>query len=312
MTGISSWTSQELKAKAVDVSEAFDHSDILLRDAEDTAEVNLCLLIPEQCVAWLIGKAGVNINEIKGITGASISFAKKETSVRGLRRCVVYGSVASVARAVLVICSLLQQHQGSCSIGVVVNKNAAGAVIGKGGGNLKLLREQTGCRLGMEKQEESLPALGGRCLTLSHPESALAVTQAVYNIIRLKGFASPSAREILSAEGPGSDYMMYGMPVDLMYGLNRPRLPFMRDPNICIIHGKRRGKANLVMSPVPGAWECKPGDRCKGSGGAVLDGPWANARMICHTHGKVRGKRNLTRHPTLPGVFVCLEDDPCK
>jgi len=352
----STWTAEELKAKAVESSETFENSGILLRDDDDLAEVNLCLLIPEQCVAWLIGKAGANINEIKALTDAQLSFAKKETSARALRKCVAAGTVASVAKAVLIITSLLQQHQGSCSVGLVVSKQAAGAVIGKSGGNLKLMREQFGCRVGMEKQEEANPMFGGRCLTLSHPESALSVSQAIYNIIRIKGFASPTTREMnnpgqmegVTAMGadysqlaavPGFDQsqlMNMGLDVFNMGGYGA--MPNARgqaqarfspygaqrgDPNVCIVHNKRRGKQNLQPSmTVPGAFECTAEDRCKGTGGSNIDAvgctpcwnpnPTVAVGLICATHGKKRGQRNLTAHPTVPGAFVCLESDPCK
>lgn len=303
----STWTAEELKAKAVESSEIFENSGILLRDDEDLAEVNLCLLVPEQCVAWLIGKAGANINEIKALTDAQLSFAKKETSARGLRKCVAAGTVASVAKAVLIITSLLQEHQGSCSIGLVVSKSAAGAVIGKAGSNLKLMREQFGCRVGMEKQEESNPMFGGRCLTLSHPDSALGVSQAIYNIIRIKGFTSPSTREMNNPSpmegmmGAGADYgqlaavpgfdqsQLMGMGMD-MFGMGGyGAMPNARgqgqgqarfspygaqrgDPSVCVTHNKRRGKQNLQPSmSVPGAFECTADDRCKGSGGGNVD-----------------------------------------
>jgi transcription antitermination factor NusA-like protein len=296
---MATWTSEELKAKAVESSESFDNAGILLRDDEDLTEVTLCLLVPEPCVAWLIGKSGANINEIKGLTDAQLSFAKKESSARGLRKCVAAGTVASVIKATLIITSLLHQHQGACAIGIVVSKQAAGAVIGKSGGNLKLLREQYGCRVAMEKQEESTPMFGGRCLNLSHADSSLAVTQAIYSIIRIKGFASPSTREMNNpapmdammgmggnfdqSMGAGFDQnQMMGMDMFGMGGYGampaggrqQPRFsPYggQRDPAVCCTHNKRRGKQNLQPSmSVPGGFECTAEDRCKGSGGSAV------------------------------------------
>jgi len=301
----SSWSSEDLKAKVVDVSESFDHSGILMHDSEDKTEVSLCLLVPEQSMAWLIGKAGANINEIKGITGANLSFGKKDSSIQGLRRGVAHGSVSSVSRAVLVMTSLIQQHQSQCAMGIVVASVAAGAVIGKGGGTLKLLREQTGCRLEMQKREQTHPGFGGRCLAVSHSDSPLAVTQAIYKIMRIKGFVSLSTKDILNPAQP--EYLP--LPLDVFNGgFNRDAF---RGPLMCTTHNKPRGKQNLrPSSTVPGAWECNPGDACKGSGGVPL--VETGAARMCATHNKKRGQRNLTSHPSLPGAFVCLPADPCK
>lgn len=354
----SAWTQEDIRNKATSVAELFGQSGILVQDEGDLAESNVCILIPESCIAWLIGKAGANINEIKSIAGCNISLAKKETSVRGSRRGVATGSVASVSKAILIISNLLFEALGQCSLSLVVNAMAAGAVIGKQGGNLKLLREQTGCRVSMEKPEEALPMLGGRCLTLSHPESALNLTQAIYNIIRVKGFASPTARDILNSAQQPDGMDMYqlgqippgydGQMVPDMFGYGalqsatrqqQPRFspyglaqrqagsPLGANQDICVLHNKRRGKQNLQPSMShAGAFECSENDRCKGGQG--MEGAWAaqgmstspqrgmqmgsQAAMFCATHGKKRGSRNLTAHPSIAGVFSCLETDPCK
>lgn len=347
------WSLEDIKNKALTVSELFGQSGILLQDEGDLADVSLCVLLPESCIAWIIGKAGVNINEIKSITGCNISLAKKETSVRGSRRGVASGSVAAVTKAILVISSLLHEALGTCSLALVVSNGAAGAVIGKAGANLKLLREQTGCRVSMEKPEEAQAVLGGRCLTLSHSDSTLNMTQAIYNIIRIKGFASPTARDILNAptglEANPLEYQLPQLPMGYdgqilpdMFGYGAmssaraaPRFspygvrsPVAGSQDICVLHNKRRGKQNLVPSSTqPGSFECSEADRCKGSGGSAFDPAAAagqnwggsaiaaqqqQASMYCATHGKRRGQRNLTAHPSVPGVFICLETDQCK
>lgn len=256
----------EFKDKAEAVVSNLGASGLLCGDEIDDSELNVCLLVPESVVALLIGKAGANINTTKAVSGANVSFQKKENSVRGYRKCFHTGPLASVMRAVSVALSFVQETTGGvCSATIVVNHDAAGGVIGKGGENLKQIREQTSCKVSMEKSQEAMPAYGGRCLTLEHEEAA-QVSKAIYLCIRSKGFSSPSARD--DQAGPASDGG-YG-PASGNKGQAARWSPYgaagVSRQDTCAIHGKRRGKQNLRQSPsVPGQYICLETDQCKGS-----------------------------------------------
>lgn len=343
----------DFKAKSEAVVANFGASGLLMGDEADDTEISLCLLIPESCVALLIGKAGANINTTKQLSGANVSFQKKENSVRGYRKCFHSGTVAGVLRAVSIALSFVQEIVGGpCAATVVVNHDAAGGVIGKGGENLKNVRETTNCKVSMEKAQEAMPAYGGRCLSLEEQDMN-QVIRAIYQCARVKGFSSPTSRDDQAAR-----FSPYGAG---------PR------QDVCSIHGKRRGKQNLRPSPtVPGQYVCLDTDQCKGvsnpnsmgasymmggmggmgsgmggmGGGAMggMNGMGAMGAMggmgggmglgvadmsmyggmfgmggmggmntgICALHGKKRGPKNLQPHPSQPGLFICMEHDACK
>jgi transcription antitermination factor NusA-like protein len=335
----------EFKEKAVEASKAFEQSNILSNDEEDFADCSLCLLVPETCVAWLIGKNGAHISDLKGLSGANASFAKKETSSQGMRRCIITGALAAVTRATFIIISLIFLSHGSCTTGLIVQRSAAGGVIGKAGANLKLIREQTGCRVTMEKQED---VLGGRSVSLSHPDSPASAAQAIYGIIRTKGFASPTDKPTLPQGGLDVSSQFLAAYANVPPSSRPPMSnlsfsPFgMPDPNVCCVHNKKRGPRNLQPSKtVAGMFECRPEDPCKGastapySSGMFADpsadlmnlygampaaartpvrfNPYARADpTICVVHNKKRGVRNLQDSKTVPGAFECLPDDQCK
>jgi len=333
---------EPLKEKIIALGSQFDTSGMMLGDETDTTEMNLCVLTPDASVAMLIGKMGSNVNEIKAVSGANISFAKKETSAQGSRKCFHVGTVASIAKALYIETALIADLQAgsSCSVAVVVNNNAAGAVIGKGGANLKDVREQTGCHVVMEKMAESNPIIGGRVLTARHQTSVHSATQAVYIAMRCPGFASPSVsddRQNMSGMAAG------GFDMSGFYGQQGMQGGAVRAADVCCMHGKRRGKQNLQMHPtMPGSYMCRSDDPCKGAGGVdatsmasmemcglvgqpfgqqmtgapmaagLGGGVYNDSANMCAVHGKRRGARNLQPHSSAPGLFQCLETDQCK
>jgi len=265
-------TQEMFTEKTTSVLAKLDSSSMLLGDELDEQETNLTTLVPEECVSILIGKAGSNINTLKSATGASISFAKKENSIQGLRKCFHTGTIAQIARAVFVEVTFIAEAAGGpAAVSIVVNHNAAGAVIGKGGENLKGIREHTGCHVSMEKAQEATPAMGGRCLSLRHTDSADQVSNAIYRTLRVPSFASPTQAESRSLSSAAADPMAY-------------------DPN-----------ASYGYGPAGSQHESK---RYSPYGAVSSD--------VCALHGKKRGKQNLQPHPQVPGQFICLENDQCK
>lgn len=349
---MATFTSEEVKEKIAVAAASFDATGLVMQDEIDSSEMTLNLLVPESSIAMLIGKGGANVNEMKDSSGTSISFAKKETSLRGLRKGFYVGTVASVTKAVFITTSLITEVQemgAPCNIGIVVANGAAGSVIGKGGENLKNIREQTGCHVNMEKSEEAIPAFCGRCLTLKHADSPSAVVVAIYQVMRTKGFASVTQRESNNAAnnpGPAGEMDMYGMAgYGAVHGARggqrfSPYGGAMGRSDTCSVHGKKRGKQNLQPSPtVAGQYMCLAEDPCKvgkndnaaaamggmgmdmyGMGGMGMYGGMGGmgapmgggGNNVCSVHGKKRGARNLQPHATTVGLFQCLDEDPCK
>eukprot|EP00343_Euplotes_focardii_P009367 CAMPEP_0205825084 /NCGR_PEP_ID=MMETSP0206-20130828/23865_1 /ASSEMBLY_ACC=CAM_ASM_000279 /TAXON_ID=36767 /ORGANISM="Euplotes focardii, Strain TN1" /LENGTH=366 /DNA_ID=CAMNT_0053123815 /DNA_START=26 /DNA_END=1126 /DNA_ORIENTATION=- len=347
----------------------------LTGDQQDSQPITVTLLVPEPAVPGLIGRGGAVINVIKAACGCELSFAKRETSVNNHRMLYTTGSIAGISLAVLVSTGLMQQAGCAPSIGIVVADSCAGAVIGKGGENLKSLRETTGCSVTLTKRQESHPALGGRSLTFSHPDAPPAIAEGCYRILRLDEFSSPPRHHggagagmfgfgqmqmavdpntICSVHGKkrgaGNMHVVMGrmvcLPEDQCKGIDPNMIGAAMDPyaalvnadfgaqalgyaparnalgaprfnpyaragqggDVCSVHGKRRGPRNLAANAL-GQLVCLPEDQCKIGGG--MDGV-ADANSMCATHGKRRGPRNLQPHSTNPGVYVCLDSDPCK
>jgi transcription antitermination factor NusA-like protein len=308
----------------------FSASGVLLNDAEDQAMTTVCLLIPEPCVSILIGAGGGNVSETKNATGCDISFCKSDESIHALRKCFHKGTVTAVAKAVFVAASFIAESRSNTNgLSVVVKTEAAGAVIGKGGANLKSIREVTGCNTNFEKPEEITPAFAGRRLTFRHPEAgqALLMAQAVYMTLRFSGFASPTQNDCRKAMGMGMGMGAPDMGMGMMmgdfggnygYGAAPTSKPQRASPyggrpekmamgaGVCAIHGKKRGAKNLQPHMANSRlMVCADNDPCKGVDPAI-------AAQICSTHGKKRGAQNLTQHPSAPGLSVCHEHDPCK
>jgi len=375
-------TAEEFQVRVENAAAAFASSRIAQNDEMDEMETDLCMLVPEAQVSMLIGKGGANINTIKAVSGAMVSFAKKENSMHGLRKCFHSGTLGAVIKAAFINVVLVGEAQAiggsSCSVGILVTTTAAGSVIGKGGENLKKIREETGCHVNMEKKEEAIPAFGGRQLTLRHDQSAPAIAQAIYSAMRVPGFSSLSFKDdraLASQVTPG-----YG-PAGRVGGAQQRFSPYgarvPSGPDVCSLHGKKRGRQNLQPSPtMPGQYVCLDHDQCKGSAGAAaamdpmagmaglaagygalggmggmggmgmdmgqgyaaamggmmggmggmggmgmggmggmgggMDMYGVDMSTVCAVHNKKRGSRNLQPHPSQPGLYTCMEHDPCK
>jgi transcription antitermination factor NusA-like protein len=242
--------------------ETFNTSGILQGDEADDLQCSVAILIPERNVALMIGQQGANINELKAATGIQFSFTKKDTSAAGFRRAFLSGPLAGVAKAIAISVHLTVMQGSPSSIALVVSNRVAGKVIGKGGENLKSVREITGCNVNMEKPHETPPGFVGRTLTMTN-EASTAVTSAAYHFLRLDGFQSPK-----QSEQP-EDAFGYG-PMSKAGGARFS--PYGGAGNVCAIHGKRRGERNLQPNPAnPSQLTCFDNDQCKG-GANISDG----------------------------------------
>jgi hypothetical protein len=225
----------------------------------------------------------------------------------------------------------------------IVKREAAGAVIGKAGANLKNIREITGCNSNFEKEVNT--TFGGRILKFRHPDAGqtLLMSQAVYMALRMEGFSSVTqndVRKVQSApqappqygvpQGPPQGYGapapspygdmgmgaaygygpaggdVYGMPQN--GGASKRFSPYGAKPDkalTCAYHGKKRGPKNLGAHPTnPSLSICLDGDPCRGVDQV--------SGSICSVHGKNRGAQNLQARPGQPGLFKCMDSDNCK
>jgi len=147
-------------------------------DFTDRQQVEVTILLPSEHTGTIIGKGGANVAKLRGSTHTRLNIEREE-AVPGFRRVVLTAQLSGIARALHLLASMLAELSGTATLNLVVSENCGG-LIGKGGANLKRLRETCRCQVTMER-EATLS--DGRRLTLASPDPA-HVTLAAYYALR--------------------------------------------------------------------------------------------------------------------------------
>eukprot|EP00931_Biecheleriopsis_adriatica_P043491 TRINITY_DN2486_c0_g1_i1.p1 TRINITY_DN2486_c0_g1~~TRINITY_DN2486_c0_g1_i1.p1 ORF type:complete len:587 (-),score=137.85 TRINITY_DN2486_c0_g1_i1:47-1807(-) len=116
------------------------------------SSIALGVLVAGKDAGKLIGKAGSGLKSIREMSQCAVSL-RQDADTQGSRKCDLNGpTVEHIASAVHAIASrVFQDGQSDCSLTITFPSSYAGAVIGKGGDNLKRTREATGVKLSIEK-----------------------------------------------------------------------------------------------------------------------------------------------------------------
>lgn len=123
-------------------------------------ELQVHFVIPGKFIGAVIGKEGLQIKQVQAESGCkSVSATKREDSSTD-RRVVIIGGYEEVAHAQRMVFGYYQkaamqtsEEVGEVTIILMVPNAAAGAIIGREGGNLKRLREQAGIRIKLERDK---------------------------------------------------------------------------------------------------------------------------------------------------------------
>eukprot|EP00931_Biecheleriopsis_adriatica_P043493 TRINITY_DN2486_c0_g2_i1.p1 TRINITY_DN2486_c0_g2~~TRINITY_DN2486_c0_g2_i1.p1 ORF type:complete len:616 (-),score=122.09 TRINITY_DN2486_c0_g2_i1:28-1818(-) len=147
----------------------------------------------------LIGKAGSGLKSVREMSQCKVDL-RKEADAQGARKCDLHGpSVEHIASAVHAIASrLFQDGQMDCTMTIAFPTSYAGAVIGKGGDNLKRIREATGVKLTLEKDAISD---GDRIGTLSGDRNQLGAAARIALSPLEKGSRGGGASGAVSTRG---------------------------------------------------------------------------------------------------------------
>jgi len=155
------------------------------RACEGNCFVPLKLLVQNEVVGHIIGKAGSTINKMKAESGAEISISNAETSKSGNRIVTVSGSADAILTAQAALCDKLNAVMSDPEYSpyltpapptsgsvygasafpilgggrsernmVMVLENMVGAIIGKAGANAKEITKLSGCKLHIETRDE--------------------------------------------------------------------------------------------------------------------------------------------------------------
>mmetsp|Transcript_90406 Transcript_90406/g.242121 ORF Transcript_90406/g.242121 Transcript_90406/m.242121 type:complete len:412 (+) Transcript_90406:109-1344(+) len=147
-------------------------------DFTDRQQVEVTILLPSEHTGTIIGKGGANVATLRSSTNTRLNIEREEATP-GFRRVVLTAQLSGVARALHMLASMLAELSGTATLNLIVSENCGG-LIGKGGANLKRLRETCRCQVTMER-EATLS--DGRRLTLSSVDPA-HVTLAAYYALR--------------------------------------------------------------------------------------------------------------------------------
>eukprot|EP00440_Ansanella_granifera_P072884 gb/GFBE01079095.1/.p1 GENE.gb/GFBE01079095.1/~~gb/GFBE01079095.1/.p1 ORF type:complete len:580 (+),score=132.60 gb/GFBE01079095.1/:1-1740(+) len=147
----------------------------------DNSNLSLSVLVPSNIAGALIGKGGQGLISIREMSQCQVQL-RREPDARGNRRCDIQGpTVEHIASATHAIaCRLFPEGASDCSMTLSIPQSYAGGVIGKGGENLKRVREQTGVRLQMDR--ENIGEGGDRIASLVGDQRQLgAAIRVAYN-----------------------------------------------------------------------------------------------------------------------------------
>jgi len=154
----------------------------------DKDSIQLRLLIDNAQVGAIIGKAGVNVKQIREETSTFLSILKAEFRNVQERVMLVKGAIPSVAKACSLVARNLvdaaNQKNGnndtdSATLRLLIHRSTVGAIIGKGGETIKQTQTDTGARI--QISNEPLPHSTDKTVTVT--SSPAAIEQAVLAIL---------------------------------------------------------------------------------------------------------------------------------
>eukprot|EP00928_Gymnodinium_smaydae_P063819 TRINITY_DN472_c0_g1_i1.p1 TRINITY_DN472_c0_g1~~TRINITY_DN472_c0_g1_i1.p1 ORF type:complete len:418 (-),score=87.25 TRINITY_DN472_c0_g1_i1:98-1351(-) len=193
------------------------------------------ILVPTDRIGRVIGRGGMGLRRMREEAGVKVVVDSSEDPYSASsRRVNLTGSVAAISGAFAILSEAAFKNNGdnldvgspsegdSSSPVVIVPASSIGRVIGKGGDNLKRIREQTGVHISPEREDATRP--GGkvpeRLITLTGPVERLpaalqcVLTAAAETAKREQGAAFEAAGgagvAALSGAGmPGQAGMMH-------------------------------------------------------------------------------------------------------
>ena len=122
--------------------------------------------VPDKRIGWIIGTGGARITEIKAQSGAQIHIDPPGSD---MRKVTVWGVPAAVSVAVnLIRVSLTSTgrdqpgQKQEAQLTLEVKDSQVGAIIGRGGTNIKELRTRSMCEIWIEAVDEEHPNTGIR------------------------------------------------------------------------------------------------------------------------------------------------------
>lgn len=110
------------------------------------------VLVPTDRIARVIGKLGCGLRQVREVSGCKVQVQQSVESNPQTRRVDLTGNVEQLACGFDLVIRKAFAGEQSCAPVVMIPSDKAGLVVGKGGNNLKRVREDYHVRVSLEKE----------------------------------------------------------------------------------------------------------------------------------------------------------------
>lgn len=171
--------------------------------SDDPDEIQLHMSVPDKLVGALLGKEGSQIKQVAVMSGCRLHMSKKDLGERRVvfigkyKHCVI--AQRAVQKQLLEAAEQAGIEVSSSSMTLFVRSAVAGTVIGKGGATLKLIRERTGAKVQVGRDEVQ----GQRpCIISGTNEEVMLAVGMVHDLLNEEGAESldPSGDDSLATQ----------------------------------------------------------------------------------------------------------------
>jgi far upstream element-binding protein len=170
--------------------------------------------VPPNYIGLVIGKGGESIKRIQQESGTKIQFDTSKTDNNGNKICSISGPPDCIARAQDMIQDIIDnaaanrsgKFMGGEEVRMPVPSNRCGAVIGRGGETIRVIKQQSGCDIELDKISKTM---GGdeKIFIIRGPPDRIPMAKQLINEKVRGGNASPPPEHNSSGFGSQSgDY----------------------------------------------------------------------------------------------------------
>jgi len=201
-------------------SEPFPKRQATVQDHQ-VVESLVKFCVPSNLVGSVIGKGGENVNEFMRQSDTKIHMSKAHEMFPGTRDriCTIhggaYGGMQNVLIALHLILSKLQAEDSfkSFQFNLVMPAQGCGAIIGRGGVNIKAIMEDTGSQVKVSDLNQMPAGLPFRLLTISG-----SIEQQIRTVALSVQKASDETDYVRNLRGFHGVAPSLGSPMDGVYG----------------------------------------------------------------------------------------------
>lgn len=183
--------------------------------SSDPDEVQLQFSIPDQYAGAILGKAGAQVKQTAASAGCKVAMTKRGQGSE--RRAVIIGAYSQALVAQGMIFDQLMEAARAAgeeitqiTVTYLVRKEAAGAVIGKQGATLKQIRESSGAKVQLARDEVECHR---PCTLTGTLQGVMHAEKGIFDLVRQVPLAE-AATAYAGAAFPATPYASNGYAYD--------------------------------------------------------------------------------------------------